>query len=48
MKKFIETLKNIWSVEDLRSRILFTLALAAVYRFGSFVVLPGINLILSL
>ena len=43
MKKFIETLKNIWSVEDLRNRILFTLALAAVYRFGSFVVLPGIN-----
>lgn len=43
MKKFIETLKNIWSVEDLRSRILFTLALAAVYRFGSFVVLPGID-----
>ena len=43
MKKFIETLKNIWSVEDLRTRILFTLAFAAVYRFGSFVVLPGIN-----
>lgn len=43
MKKFIETLKNIWSVEDLRTRILFTLGLAAVYRFGSFVVLPGIN-----
>ena len=43
MKKFIETLKNIWSVEDLRNRILFTLALAAVYRFGSFVVLPGID-----
>lgn len=43
MKKFIETLKNIWSVEDLKTRILFTLALAAVYRFGSFVVLPGIN-----
>lgn len=43
MKKFIETIKNIWSVEDLRSRILWTLALAAVYRFGSFVVLPGIN-----
>ena len=43
MKKFIETLKNIWSVEDLRSRILWTLALAAVYRFGSFVVLPGID-----
>ena len=43
MKKFIETLKNIWSVEDLRTRILFTIAFAAVYRFGSFVVLPGIN-----
>ncbi|MEE1287044.1 MAG: preprotein translocase subunit SecY [Bacteroidaceae bacterium] len=43
MKKFIETIKNIWSVEDLRTRILWTLALAAVYRFGSFVVLPGIN-----
>ena len=43
MKKFIETIKNIWSVEDLRSRILWTLALAAVYRFGSFVVLPGID-----
>ena len=43
MKKFIETIKNIWSVEDLRSRILCTLALAAIYRFGSFVVLPGIN-----
>ena len=43
MKKFIETLKNIWSVEDLRTRILFTLGLAAIYRFGSFVVLPGIN-----
>ena len=43
MKKFIETIKNIWSVEDLRTRILWTLALAAVYRFGSFVVLPGID-----
>lgn len=43
MKKFIETLKNIWRVEDLRSRILITLAFAAMYRFGSFVVLPGIN-----
>ena len=43
MKKFIETLKNIWKVEDLRSRILITLLFAAIYRFGSFVVLPGIN-----
>ena len=43
MKKFIETLKNIWHVEDLRNRILITLAFAAMYRFGSFIVLPGIN-----
>ena len=43
MKKFIETIKNIFSVEDLRKRILYTLMLAAVYRFGSFVVLPGID-----
>ena len=43
MKKFIETLRNIWRVEDLRSRILVTLAFAAMYRFGSFIVLPGIN-----
>ena len=43
MKKFIETLKNIWRVEDLRTRILITLAFAAMYCFGSFIVLPGIN-----
>ena len=43
MKKFIETLKNIWLVEDLRQRILITLLFTAIYRFGSFVVLPGIN-----
>ena len=43
MKKFIETLKNIWKIEDLRTRILITLLFAAIYRFGSFVVLPGIT-----
>ena len=43
MKKFIETLKNIWKIEDLRTRILITLLFAAIYRLGSFVVLPGIN-----
>ena len=43
MKKFIETIKNIWHIEDLRTRILITLAFAAMYRFGSFIVLPGIN-----
>lgn len=43
MKKLIETLKNIWKIEDLRHRILITLLFVAIYRFGSFVVLPGIN-----
>lgn len=43
MKKLIETLKNIWKVEDLRTRVLITILFAAIYRFGSFVVLPGIN-----
>lgn len=43
MKKFIETLKNCWKIEDLRQRILITIAFIAIYRFGSFVVLPGID-----
>ena len=43
MKKFIETLKNIWRVEDLRIRLLITILFVAIYRFGSFVVLPGID-----
>ena len=43
MKKFIETLKNIWKIEDLRTRIGITILFVAIYRFGSFVVLPGIN-----
>lgn len=43
MKKVIETLKNIWKIEDLRQRILITILFCAIYRFGSFVVLPGIN-----
>lgn len=43
MKKFIQTLKNIWSIEELRSKILFTLMLVAIYRIGSHIVLPGIN-----
>ena len=42
-KKLVETLKNIYKIEELRKRILFTLALILVYRFGSFVVIPGIN-----
>ena len=43
MKKLIETIKNIFKIEELRKRILFTLSLLLVYRFGSFVVIPGIN-----
>ena len=43
MKKFFETLKNCWKVEDLRQRLLITILFTAIYRFGSFVVLPGIN-----
>ena len=43
MNKFIETLKNCWRIEDLRQRLLITLLFTAIYRFGSFVVLPGIN-----
>ncbi len=43
MKKFIQTLKNIWSIEELRSKILVTLTLVAVYRLGTHIVLPGMN-----
>ena len=43
MKKLITTLKNIWSIEELRSKILFTLLLIFVYRLGTHVVLPGID-----
>ncbi|MBQ9426441.1 MAG: preprotein translocase subunit SecY [Paludibacteraceae bacterium] len=41
--KFIETCKNIWKIEDLRKRLLTTLLFVLVYRFGSFIVLPGID-----
>lgn len=43
MKKFFQTLRNIWSIEELRSKILVTILLILVYRFGSHVVLPGID-----
>ena len=42
MNKFIETRKNSWGIEELRNRILLTIGLVAAYRFGSFIVLPGI------
>ena len=41
--RFIETLKNIWKIEDLRKRILITLLLIVIYRFGTYVVLPGVD-----
>lgn len=43
MKKLIQTLKNIWSIEELRSKILFTLTLIAIYVVGTKIVLPGID-----
>jgi len=43
MKKFIETLKNIWKIKDLRQRILLTLGLILIYRVGSFIILPGVD-----
>ncbi len=41
--KFIESLKNVWKIEELRNRIIVTLGLLLVYRFGAQVVLPGID-----
>ena len=43
MKKLITTIRNIWSIEELRSRIIQTLLLLAVYRIGTFIYLPGID-----
>ena len=43
MKKFIQTIKNIFKIEELRKRIVYTFLLILVYRLGSFIVLPGID-----
>ncbi|WP_396167813.1 preprotein translocase subunit SecY [Flavobacterium sp.] len=43
MKNFIESFKNVWKIEELKNRILFTLGLLLVYRFGAHVTLPGID-----
>ena len=43
MKKFIETIKNIFKIEELRKRIIYTFELILVYRLGCFIVLPGID-----
>ncbi|NCI49876.1 preprotein translocase subunit SecY [Sediminibacterium roseum] len=43
MKKLLQTLKNIWAIDELRSKILVTLALVFTYRFGNHIVLPGLD-----
>ena len=43
MKKFVQTVKNIWGIEELRNKIIVTLGLILVYRFGAQIVLPGID-----
>ena len=43
MKKYIETIKNIFKIEELRTRLGYTMLLILVYRLGCFVVLPGID-----
>ena len=43
MKKLIQTLRNIYKIEDLRKRILYTLGIILIYRFGAYVVLPGVD-----
>lgn len=44
MKKFIQTIKDIWSIEELRNKILLTLGFMAIYRFAAQVPLPGIDI----
>lgn len=43
MRKFIDTIKNIYKIEELRKRIIYTVLLILVYRLGCFVVVPGID-----
>jgi preprotein translocase subunit SecY len=43
VKKFIQTLRNIWSIEELRNKIIITISLVLVYRLGAHIVLPGID-----
>lgn len=43
MKKLIQTFKNIWSIEELKDKIIYTLLLLFVYRIGSHIVLPGVD-----
>jgi len=41
--RFVQTIKNIFKIEDLRARLLYTLAIVALYRLGKYVTLPGID-----
>ena len=43
MKKLIETIRNIFKIEDLRKRIIYTIGVILIYRLGSYVVLPGVD-----
>lgn len=43
MKRLIQTLRNIYKIEELRNRILYTIGIVLIYRLGSYVVLPGVN-----
>jgi len=43
MKKFFNTIKNIFSIEELKNRILYTLAFLVIFRLGSYIVLPGLD-----
>jgi preprotein translocase subunit SecY len=43
MKKFIESISNVWKIEELKNRILLTLGLLLIYRFGAHITLPGID-----
>ncbi|MGS0748921.1 hypothetical protein [Halpernia sp. GG3] len=44
MKEFIQTFKNVWSLKELRDKILLTLGLILVYRFAAYISLPAINM----
>lgn len=41
--RFLQTVKNIWKIEDLKARILYTLGIIALYRLGSYITLPGVD-----
>ena len=43
MKRLIQTIKNIYKIEDLRIRIINTIGFVLIYRLGSYVVIPGVN-----